>query len=217
MEPRSGPKSSREHRAYGMRSVPKKDNERSRRRDLSKNPWSAEGRQNPANQKATGIENLFRYALLRKGINFIEQASIGPWSIDFLLPDYMACVEADGEYWHSSTKAIMKDRKKDAWLRNKGYTVFHFDGKEIIQNADYCVEKLMKSVNKNVENIALKIQESISTISETIEDSTIDQSYEEQVEDEDITKTHNEEISVESDYEKWIKGGIDFSLRRTSI
>ena len=110
-------------------------------------------------QPATNIENKLRYALLRKGVNFIEQASIGPWSIDFLLPDYMACVEADGEFWHSSTQAKMKDRRKDAWLRNKGYMVFHFDGKEIHQNSDYCVDKMMKSIEANIQRISEKIHD----------------------------------------------------------
>lgn len=127
-------------------------------------------------QPATNIENKLRYALLRKGVNFIEQASIGPWSIDFLLPDFMACVEADGEFWHSSTQAKMKDRRKDAWLRNKGYMVFHFDGKEIHQDSDYCVDKMMKSIEANIKRISEKIHD-------------------------ESAKQHNEE---HNDYEKWI-------------
>lgn len=133
-------------------------------------------------QPATNIENKLRYSLLRKGINFVEQASIGPWSIDFLLPDYMACVEADGEFWHSSTQAKMKDRRKDAWLRSKGYIVFHFDGKEIHQDADYCVERMMKSIDAQMENIAKEVQA--------------------------VQKKQSDpkKASVNDDYEQWLKG-----------
>lgn len=158
MEERIGARSARQTRQSGMRSIRDKTGERSRQRDLSQNPWSAAGKRNPANQRATNIENILRYALLRKNINFIEQATIGPWSIDFLLPDYMACVEADGEFWHSSTTAIMKDRRKDAWLREKGYLVFHFNGKELIQDSDYCVDRMMKSINAHMDKIVQTVQ-----------------------------------------------------------
>lgn len=100
----------------------------------------------PAKQKATNIENQFRYALLRKGINFVEQASIGPWSIDFLIPDHQIVVEADGEFWHSRPKTIMKDRRKDAWLERNGYKVFHFEGNEIIKNPNRCIELVEKAI-----------------------------------------------------------------------
>jgi len=195
--PRSIPK-------YGMASIPKKDQERSRQRNLSGNPWMASSAKNPAAQKATGIENKLRYALLRKGINFIEQASIGPWSIDFLLPDYMACVEADGEYWHSSMKARMKDRRKDAWLQNKGYTVFHFDGKEIIQDADYCVSRLMKSLENKVDQIAKQVYS-------MIEEENNQTEIEEEDDEEDFPELP--ETIVENsadDYNAWVSGGFSF-------
>lgn len=197
MNGRVGAKSPMRSPSQGLRSIPDKQQERSRQRDLTKNPWGSEGKRSPANQRATGIENLFRYALLRKGINFIEQASIGPWSIDFLLPDYMVCVEADGEYWHSSVSARMKDRRKDAWLKNKGYTVYHFDGWEIKQDSDFCVARMMKSIEKNMNTIVQDIQESLDT-----EFMNIDANAEE-----------TERVIDEKDYEKWIRGK-SFSLQK---
>jgi very-short-patch-repair endonuclease len=84
---------------------------------------------------------------LRKGINFIEQASIGPWCVDFYLPDSNACVEADGEYWHGTFQsAKIKDRRKDLWLQSRGYEIYHFDGWDIKQDADFCVSRMMKSL-----------------------------------------------------------------------
>lgn len=132
----------------GMKSIPKSAPRRGP-------GFSGEQPKSFSGAKATNIENQFRYALLRKNLNFIEQASIGPWSIDFYLPEHDIVIEADGEFWHSSTKAKMKDRRKDAWLQNKGYKVFHFTGKEIIENPNFCVEKIMKSINgeNSAENI----------------------------------------------------------------
>jgi very-short-patch-repair endonuclease len=153
-----------------------------------------DGRKNPASQKATGIENLLRYALLRKGINFIEQASIGPWSIDFLLPDYMACVEADGEFWHSSPSARMKDRRKDAWLKSRGYMVFHFDGWEIKQDSDFCVSRMMKSIEGKMNNLVQSIAEE--------EESSVDQPSMEAVIDEQPRATEEKN----DEYEQWLSG-----------
>lgn len=149
MKDRIGPRSSEPPKAVGMASARPRSQDRARQRDLTKSPWSVEGRRHPSSQKATGIENLMRYALLRKGINFVEQASIGPWCVDFYLPEHNACIEADGEYWHSSVSARMKDRRKDAWLKSRGYSIFHFDGWEIKQDSDFCVSRMMKSLNKD--------------------------------------------------------------------
>ena len=190
MDERIGVRASREPKVSGMRSVNSSSNTRQRQGNLARNPWSNQTPKSPSLQKATGIENQLRYALLRKGINFIEQASIGPWSIDFLLPDYMACVEADGEFWHSSTKAKMKDRRKDAWLQSKGYMVFHFDGKEITQDADYCVNRMMKSLENNVNLIAEKIQ--------AVENE------DEEWYDENIVNTSQESVKEDQEYEDWL-------------
>jgi len=113
----------------------------------------------PAAQKATNIENQFRYALLRKGLDFIEQANIGPWSCDFLLPDHKIVIEADGEYWHSIPKTIMKDRRKDLWLRSKGYSVLHFEGKRISADPDGCISKVIQLIEKNKLSLVIEEEE----------------------------------------------------------
>lgn len=176
---RVGAKSGRSPSLQGLRGLTSSGLDRYRGQASPLGPKGSGQVRSAASQPATNIENKLRYALLRKGINFVEQASIGPWSIDFLLPDYMACVEADGEFWHSSTQAKMKDRRKDTWLRNKGYMVFHFDGKEIHQDSDYCVERMMKSIDANIKKISEVIQEN--------------------------AKEHKK-ASVDNDYEQWLKG-----------
>ena len=129
----------------------------------------------PSSAKATNIENQLRYALLRKGINFIEQADIGPWSIDFFLPEHNVVIEADGEFWHNNMKTRMKDRRKDSWLMAKGYKVFHFEGKQITDDANACVEKVIKSLQ------AIVLEEQDQQDNEeikTVEDNNEDEEYE---------------------------------------
>lgn len=142
-------------------------------------------------QKATNIENQFRYALLRKNLNFIEQASIGPWSIDFYLPEHDIIIEADGEFWHNTIKAKMKDRRKDAWLKSKGYKVFHFTGKEILENSNLCVEQILKSIA-----MGKMTQPHQEEIEENYED--------------------GETLGQNDEYEQWVIGLSEFSSRSVS-
>jgi very-short-patch-repair endonuclease len=139
-------------------------------------------------QKATNIENQFRYALLRKGLDFIEQANIGPWSCDFLLPDHKIVIEADGEYWHSIPKTIMKDRRKDLWLRSKGYSVLHFEGKRISADPDGCINKVIQLIEKN--KLSLLIEE---------------EEEEEFMEDPEIATA--KENDDDAEYEAWLSSG----------
>lgn len=147
-------------------------------------------------QKATNIENQFRYALLRKGIDFIEQADIGPWSCDFLLPEHAIVIEADGEYWHSDPKTKRKDRRKDLWLQSKGFMVLHFDGKTITQSADHCVEKVLELIEKKNKQTVDTIDNYVATeLSEEIVQ-IYPPSFEEEEENED------------AEYEQWITGHL---------
>lgn len=175
--------SSRLVQSRGMKSIDPKQSRPSGFPSLSKK----ETQNKPQQQKATNIENQFRYALLRKGLNFIEQASIGPWSIDFYLPEHEIIIEADGEFWHNTIKAKMKDRRKDAWLKSKGYRVFHFTGKEIIENPNFCVEKITKAI----------------LTKEVIEE---ENNYDDLVSEEE----NREPNHYDDEYEQWLSGSSEF-------
>ena len=147
----------------------------------------------PRATKATNIENQLRYAMLRKNIDFVEQADIGPWSIDFLLPEHKIVVEADGEYWHSDLKTKMKDRRKDAWLKAKGFEVLHFAGKQIEHNPDFCIEKIIELIEKQK--------------SQNVEGEPLVPKYSKDMEEEPDEESGTQE---ESEYEKWIRGESSF-------
>lgn len=191
---RVGARSSGTPSGGGLRSVRPPQNTRGRQQNLAKSPWAAEEKIHPAQrQKATGIENMMRYALLRKGINFIEQAAIGPWCIDFYLPDHNACVEADGEYWHGTPSAKMKDRRKDLWLQSRGYEIYHFDGWDIKQDADFCVSRMMKSLEAKSERRKTLESKQDSEIEEENTESTIS--------DHEERATNDIEAA---EYERWL-------------
>lgn len=172
----------------GMRSIPSQSKGRPPEKSTS-------GRRHPSQNAATNIENLMRYSLLRKGIDFIEQANIGPWCVDFYLPKYNACVEADGEYWHGTVSAKMKDRRKDAWLKKNGYKVFHFDGWDIKQDSDFCVSRMMKSLD-HMSSPEIEIEDDPPEIIEDLQ-----------------VKPHEEiqpRPSGGDEYEQWISGQGNF-------
>ena len=77
-------------------------------------------------QQDTSLERLFETFLLEHAIIYTKQHvldwSRGAFSYDFLLTDQNLLVEVDGEYWHSSGKAINRDRIKEKVAREQGYS-----------------------------------------------------------------------------------------------
>jgi G:T-mismatch repair DNA endonuclease (very short patch repair protein) len=53
----------------------------------------------------------------------VAEYRIGPWSIDMALPDHRIAVELDGVYWHGLPEMVDRDRRKDADLAARGWTV----------------------------------------------------------------------------------------------
>lgn len=52
---------------------------------------------------------------------FETQKQLGPWLVDFYLPDRNLVIECDGKYWHSLPEVAKRDRKKNYWLHKNGY------------------------------------------------------------------------------------------------
>lgn len=67
------------------------------------------------------LEARVREALERLGVVFEQEAKVGRWSVDFLLPDLMVILEADGAYWHAKT--VERDARRDAEMTSRGYRV----------------------------------------------------------------------------------------------
>jgi len=57
------------------------------------------------------------------GVDVVPEFRLGRWSIDAAVPSKKIAVELDGEYWHSLPAMVDRDRRKDAWLKERGWTV----------------------------------------------------------------------------------------------
>ena len=57
-------------------------------------------------------------------------------------------VECDNEKWHRLSSQKIKDRRRDLYLREHGWTVLRFEGKNIMNNPNYCIKVLNKAIRK---------------------------------------------------------------------
>lgn len=99
---------------------------------------------------STNIEIIMKDALEKNKIEFVEQYPIRckyGYIIDFFLPQFNMIVECDGEPWHKEGNS--RDRKRDGFLRGKGYIILRFKGNEIINNIQSCIETIQMKGGKN--------------------------------------------------------------------
>jgi very-short-patch-repair endonuclease/endogenous inhibitor of DNA gyrase (YacG/DUF329 family) len=81
----------------------------------------------------TTLEAKFRAALSAVGVDFVQESSIGRYSVDFAIPTARVVIEVDGAYWHTDPE---KDARKDRYLKSRGWTVIRFGEREILDAAD---------------------------------------------------------------------------------
>lgn len=80
--------------------------------------WPTSERMNRCELRLFGI-------LRRLGTPVVPQARVGPWRVDFLLPDLRVVVEADSRRYHAAREDATRDRARDADLQALGFVVIH--------------------------------------------------------------------------------------------
>jgi very-short-patch-repair endonuclease len=94
-------------------------------------------------QGETSIEILIRKELEKANINFKQEIRIGKFCIDFLILNKKIVIECDGEYWHSGRRAELRDKRKDKFLKSRGYCIYRFSESEIKASAEDCVKRVL--------------------------------------------------------------------------
>jgi len=79
----------------------------------------------------TSIEKKMRLALEEAKIVFKQEVKLGIYRADFLLTKSKIVLECDGEYWHSRPWSENRDKRKDFYLKNKGYKVIRIPEQRI--------------------------------------------------------------------------------------
>jgi Protein of unknown function (DUF559)/Transcriptional regulator, AbiEi antitoxin len=80
----------------------------------------------------SGLERAFLKAVVSAGLAApIVGHRIGPYTVDFYWPSHALVVETDGDDYHGHVLAERRDRRKDAELRRRGYTVIRVPEDEL--------------------------------------------------------------------------------------
>lgn len=113
--------------------------------------------------KNTKPELLFRKALWKKNVRYRIDSKQLPGKPDISIKKYKLAIFIDGEFWHGYDwderkqtiksnrqfwipkieRNMQRDRQINHLLSDKGYTVFRFWSKEIINNLDKCINDVL--------------------------------------------------------------------------
>jgi len=97
--------------------------------------------------RETAIEAKIYQELERRSVTFVKQQVIdGLWVVDALIPGARLVVECDGEYWHSLPKMVERDRRKDGYLKSRGYKLFRFPEAAIHADVEGCVQRVVDAL-----------------------------------------------------------------------
>ncbi len=118
--------------------------------------------------KDTSIEVVLRKALWAKGYRFRKNHKELPGRPDIALTKYKIAIFCDSEFFHGKDWEVLKpkleagknpdywvkkiernmerDYEKDKMLRNKGWEVIHFWGRDILDDTDGCVNTIEKTI-----------------------------------------------------------------------
>ena len=85
----------------------------------------------------TSADSVFKFCRDNYiSIEILPQFSIGKYRVDFLVKGDIdkLVVECDSQEWHERTEPQRRhEKERDRFIQSKGYKVFHFTGKEIME------------------------------------------------------------------------------------
>lgn len=94
--------------------------------------------------RTSSIEAAMSDAFARIKLMASPQVVIGPYIVDFALPDAQIVVECDGTYWHGRPEQKVRDKRKDTYLRNHGWIVIRLTEEAINESPDDCAMKVQR-------------------------------------------------------------------------
>lgn len=92
------------------------------------------------------IERVMYQLLYNNGFYPRTQVRCGKYRIDLVVRGKIA-VECDGKAYHSSPKQKQHDRKKDKFLKENGYIVLRFSGRDIYRRQHYILRKIKENIS----------------------------------------------------------------------
>ena len=95
----------------------------------------------------TDIERMIESKLIEEKISYVYDYPIRckyGYRLDFAIQHNgkKIDVEADGERWHGG----VRDKKRDGFMKSKGWVVVRFKGQEIKDDVDSCIERIKREL-----------------------------------------------------------------------
>jgi very-short-patch-repair endonuclease len=76
-----------------------------------------------------------------KNYQFYRQKNIGNYIVDFYCPAAKLIVEVDGGH-HYESENIQKDKTRDNYLGNLGFTILRFSDRDIFKNIEGVLQRI---------------------------------------------------------------------------
>ena len=104
-------------------------------------PLARDLRKNMTDAERSLWSNIRRKQL--KDYQFYRQKNIGNYIVDFYCPAAKLIVEIDGGQ-HYSDESIQKDKGRDHYLKNLGFTVLRYSNRDIFKRLDGVLEEIYR-------------------------------------------------------------------------
>ncbi len=78
------------------------------------------------------------------GLKFKRQKPIGHYIVDFICLEHRLIIEIDGG---QHAEQVTYDQRRDAWLRNQGYTVLRFWNNDVMREMEGVLERIRSTVS----------------------------------------------------------------------
>jgi very-short-patch-repair endonuclease len=82
-------------------------------------------------------------------LKFVRQEPLGPFVADFVCREEKLVVEVDGAT-HSTDEEIERDRRREAYLRSKGYRVVRIHNGDVYRRLEDVLATIMAAVERTL-------------------------------------------------------------------
>jgi very-short-patch-repair endonuclease len=101
-------------------------------------------------KRSTDVERLL-WSRLRagrfEGMKFRRQHPIGQYIVDFVCLERKLIIELDGGH-HALPEEIQKDKQRNDWLEDEGYTIVRFWDNDVLMNTSGVLEVIRERLHK---------------------------------------------------------------------
>ncbi|WCM29192.1 endonuclease domain-containing protein [Sphingomonas sp. QA11] len=98
-------------------------------------------------------------SLYGSGLRLDFQVEEGRYRVDFLANKWLV-VEIDGAAWHSSPEAIERDKLRDQYFEDRGYSVLRIPAKVVFNAPEEAVQRVRSALRQGKRTMPVPVQKS---------------------------------------------------------